>query len=43
MFVWGGLFVGIYTIMLTVVGSRFKGSCSQHYGVSPAAGSRIND
>jgi MFS family permease len=25
MFVWGGLFVGIYTIMLTVVGSRFKG------------------
>jgi hypothetical protein len=25
-FVWGGLFVGIYTIMLTVVGSRFKGS-----------------
>ena len=25
MFVWGGFFVGIYTIMLTVVGSRFKG------------------
>ncbi|KAB0269165.1 MFS transporter [Microvirga brassicacearum] len=25
-FIWGGLFVGIYTIMLTVVGSRFKGS-----------------
>jgi MFS family permease len=25
-FVWGGVFVGIYTIMLTVVGSRFKGS-----------------
>jgi MFS family permease len=25
-FVWGGLFVGIYTIMLTVVGSRFNGS-----------------
>ena len=24
-FVWGGLFVGIYTIMLTVVGSRFQG------------------
>ncbi|MBB4040455.1 MFS family permease [Microvirga flocculans] len=24
-FFWGGLFVGIYTIMLTVVGSRFKG------------------
>jgi MFS family permease len=24
-FVWGGVFVGIYTIMLTVVGSRFKG------------------
>lgn len=26
LFVWGGLFVGIYTIMLTIVGSRFKGS-----------------
>lgn len=26
LFLWGGLFVGIYTIMLTVVGSRFKGS-----------------
>jgi MFS family permease len=26
LFVWGGLFVGIYTIMLTVVGSRFRGS-----------------
>ena len=25
-FVWGGAFVGIYTIMLTLVGSRFKGS-----------------
>jgi len=25
LFVWGGLFVGIYTIMLTIVGSRFKG------------------
>jgi len=25
-FVWGGVFVGIYTIMLTVVGSRFKGA-----------------
>ncbi|MDE1567278.1 MFS transporter [Aquabacter sp. P-9] len=25
LFVWGGAFVGIYTIMLTVVGSRFKG------------------
>jgi len=25
-FVWGGVFVGIYTIMLTLVGSRFKGS-----------------
>lgn len=24
-FVWGGLFVGIYTVMLTLVGSRFKG------------------
>mgnify|MGYP003623249913 CR=1 FL=1 len=24
--IWGGLFVGIYTIMLTIVGSRFKGS-----------------
>lgn len=26
LFVWGGAFVGIYTIMLTVVGSRFKGT-----------------
>ncbi|AWK88243.1 MFS transporter [Azospirillum thermophilum] len=26
LFVWGGAFVGIYTIMLTVVGSRFAGS-----------------
>lgn len=26
LFVWGGLFVGIYTIMLTIVGSRFQGS-----------------
>jgi MFS family permease len=26
LFVWGGLFVGIYTIMLAVVGSRFRGS-----------------
>jgi MFS family permease len=25
-FVWGGLFVGIYTVMLTMVGSRFRGS-----------------
>jgi MFS family permease/uncharacterized membrane protein HdeD (DUF308 family) len=25
LFVWGGLFVGIYTIMMTVVGSRFQG------------------
>ncbi|WP_222183911.1 MFS transporter [Geminicoccus harenae] len=25
-FVWGGLFVGIYTVMLTIVGSRFTGS-----------------
>ncbi len=24
-FVWGGLFVGIYTVMLTIVGSRFSG------------------
>ena len=24
-FVWGGLFVGIYTVMLTLVGSRFSG------------------
>jgi len=24
-FVWGGLFVGIYTVMLSVVGSRFRG------------------
>lgn len=26
LFVWGGLFVGIYTIMLTIIGSRFSGS-----------------
>ncbi|MBP2231164.1 MFS family permease [Azospirillum agricola] len=26
LFVWGGAFVGIYTIMLAVVGSRFQGS-----------------
>jgi MFS family permease len=25
-FVWGGLFVGIYTVMLMIVGSRFHGS-----------------
>jgi MFS family permease len=25
-FVWGGLFVGIYTVMLTMVGSRFRGT-----------------
>jgi MFS family permease len=25
-FVWGGLFVGIYTVMLAMVGSRFQGS-----------------
>lgn len=25
-FVWGGVFVGIYTVMLVVVGSRFKGA-----------------
>jgi hypothetical protein len=25
LFVWGGVFVGIYTIMLTIVGSRFSG------------------
>ncbi|WP_372085498.1 MFS transporter [Tistrella mobilis] len=25
LFVWGGAFVGVYTIMLAVVGSRFKG------------------
>jgi MFS family permease len=24
-FVWGGLFVGIYTVMLTMVGARFRG------------------
>ena len=26
LFIWGGLFVGIYTIMLAIVGSRFSGS-----------------
>ena len=26
LFVWGGVFVGIYTIMLAIVGSRFTGS-----------------
>lgn len=25
LFLWGGLFVGIYTIMMTMVGSRFRG------------------
>jgi len=25
-FVWGGVFVGIYTLMLTLVGSRFRGT-----------------
>ena len=25
-FVWGGLFVGIYTVMLTIIGSRFTGT-----------------
>lgn len=25
-FIWGGLFVGIYTVMLTMVGSRYSGS-----------------
>ena len=25
-FVWGGLFVGIYTVMLAIVGSRFSGA-----------------
>ena len=26
LFLWGGAFVGVYTIMLTIVGSRFQGS-----------------
>lgn len=26
LFVWGGTFVGIYTLMLTIVGSRFQGA-----------------
>ena len=25
-FVWGGLFVGIYTVMLAIVGARFSGT-----------------
>lgn len=25
LFLWGGVFVGIYTLMITIVGSRFKG------------------
>jgi hypothetical protein len=25
-FVWGGVFVGIYTVMLVAVGNRFKGA-----------------
>jgi MFS family permease len=25
LFIWGGVFVGIYTIMLTIVGTRYKG------------------
>ena len=26
LFIWGGLFVGVYTIMLAIVGARFQGS-----------------
>ena len=26
MFVWGGVFVGIYTVMLAIVGERFRGA-----------------
>ncbi len=36
LFVWGGVFVGIYTIMLTIVGSRFSGS--QLVGIYAAMG-----
>lgn len=36
LFVWGGAFVGIYTIMLTIVGSRFSGS--QLVGIYAAMG-----
>jgi MFS family permease len=36
LFVWGGVFVGIYTIMLTIVGSRFGGS--QLVGIYAAMG-----
>jgi MFS family permease len=25
LFIWGGLFVGIYTVMMSVIGSRFQG------------------
>jgi MFS family permease len=36
LFVWGGVFVGIYTIMLSIVGSRFGGS--QLVGIYAAMG-----
>jgi MFS family permease len=36
LFLWGGVFVGIYTIMLTIVGSRFAGS--QLVGIYAAMG-----
>ncbi len=36
LFVWGGVFVGVYTIMLTIVGSRFSGS--QLVGIYAAMG-----
>jgi MFS family permease len=36
LFVWGGVFVGIYTIMLTIVGSRFAGG--QLVGIYAAMG-----
>nr|WP_199045238.1 MFS transporter [Dyella sp. ASV24] len=35
-FVWGGLFVGIYTVMLTLVGARFRGP--QLVGIYSAMG-----
>ena len=40
MFVWGGAFVGIYTLMVTIVGSRYRGSAlvAVYAGMSMAFG-----
>lgn len=40
MFVWGGVFVGIYTLMVAIVGSRYRGSAlvGAYAGMSVAFG-----